>query len=232
MPHDESDEPISAAAQGWEGFAADPRVPENARYRASDSDRHHAFELLAEAYSDGRLGHEEYEQRLDEAMKARTLGDFPHLVADLLVPRRRFLPATRRPSPAALEVEARRAGRKAWMGWIALAMLFNVIWLATVIGTGSFIYWWPFWPMLGTAIPTLIAAQAARAHIRNPQPQPLFPPGQVPPELVPPPVLGTPTPLLGAGPRMMPPPGLTPEQRMRWLRRQQELLRRQPPPAP
>ena len=230
MPHDESDAPMSAAAKGWDGFAADPRVPENAGYRASDTDRHHVFELLAEAYSDGRLGHEEYEQRLDEAMKSRTLGDLPHLIADLLVPRRRFLPAAQRPSSASLEVEARRAGRKAWMGWIGLAMLFNVIWLATVIGTGSFIYWWPFWPMLGTAIPTFIAAQAARGRVLRPAPQPLYPPGQVPPELVPPPVLGGLPTLMGPGPRMMPPPGLTTEQRMRWLRHQQRSVRRQRPP--
>lgn len=231
MPHDESDAPISAAAQGWEGFAADPRVPQNAEYRASDTDRHHAFELLAEAYSDGRLSHEEYEQRLDEAMKARKLGDFPHLVADLLVPRRRLLPATHRGSPATLEVEARRAGRKAWMGWIGFAMLFNLIWLATVIGTGSFIYWWPFWPMLGMAFPTFLAAQAARNRVLRPKPQPLYPPGQVPPGLAPPPMLSRLPGLTARGPRMMPPPGLTTEQRMRWLRQQQELLRRERPPG-
>lgn len=232
MPEDDSNAPSTAAAKGWDGFAADPRTPENANYRASDSDRQHGFELLAEAYSDGRLGHEEYEQRLDDAMKARMLGDFPPLVADLLVPRRRFLPAAQHHvSSQSLEVEAKRAGRKAWMGWIGLAMLFNLIWFATVIGTGTFQYWWPFWPMLGTAIPTFLAAQAARHRALRLEPQPLYPAGRVPPGLVPPPVLGDQRPRPGFGFSMPPPPGLTAEQRMRWRHsQQQELRKRQPPP--
>lgn len=234
MAEDDQDKkPASAASLGWEGFAADPRVPENATYRASDADRHHAFELLAEAYSDGRLNHEEYEHRLDLSLTASTLGDFPPLVTDLLLPKRRFLPANSVAAPDRV-AEANRHVRQSWMGWIGLAMLFNLIWLATVLGSGTLFYWWPFWPMLGTAIPTFIAAQAARARALRPDPQPLYPPGQVPRAMIPPPVLRPPVlrpPLSGsphqmhgftAGlPRMMPPPGLTAEQRMRWLRQRQ-----------
>jgi hypothetical protein len=36
--------------------------------------------------------------------------------------------------------------------WLGLALLFNVIWLFSS-GLGS--YYWPVWPMLGTAIPVI-----------------------------------------------------------------------------
>ena len=44
------------------------------------------------------------------------------------------------------------------IGWLGLAVLFNVIWLFSS-GIGS--YYWPIWPMLGTAVP-LIGLVVAR----------------------------------------------------------------------
>ena len=181
--------PESASAKGWDGFAGDPRMSQNSTFRASDADRHHAFELLADAYSDGRLTHEEYETRLDAAMAARTLGDFPVLVADLLVPahRRQFMLPAPQDSGAS---EAHRTRRGIWTGWIVMAVFFNLIWIATMVGSGSWVYWWPFWPMMGTAIPAVMSTLATRRTSR-PHPQPLYPPGHVPPQLVPPPLLGS-----------------------------------------
>ena len=41
---------------------------------------------------------------------------------------------------------------RAIVGWLALALLFNVIWLFSS-GPGS--YYWPVWPMLGTGMPVI-----------------------------------------------------------------------------
>jgi hypothetical protein len=51
--------------------------------RASDADRDRAIETLATANAEGRLSLEEYSQRSEVALAARTLGDLAGLTADL-----------------------------------------------------------------------------------------------------------------------------------------------------
>jgi hypothetical protein len=51
--------------------------------RASDADRDRAVESLAAASAEGRLSLEEYAQRSEAALLARTLGDLAGLTADL-----------------------------------------------------------------------------------------------------------------------------------------------------
>jgi len=53
---------------------------------ASDADRDRVVQALKEAYVDGRLTHEELEQRLSVAIRARTLDDTHRLLADLQPP--------------------------------------------------------------------------------------------------------------------------------------------------
>ena len=54
--------------------------------RASDDDRERVVALLGEALADGRLSHEEYSERMPQALTARTLGDLAGLTADLASP--------------------------------------------------------------------------------------------------------------------------------------------------
>jgi hypothetical protein len=54
--------------------------------RASDADRDRAIEALAAANADGRLSLDEYSQRSEVALSARTLGDLAGLTADLPAP--------------------------------------------------------------------------------------------------------------------------------------------------
>jgi hypothetical protein len=56
--------------------------------RASDADRDRTIEVLAEASSQGRLSPQEYTERSDAALAARTLGDLAELTADLPESRR------------------------------------------------------------------------------------------------------------------------------------------------
>ena len=51
--------------------------------RASDADREHVAEKLRRATAEGRLLAEELEQRLGEALRARTYGELDEIVADL-----------------------------------------------------------------------------------------------------------------------------------------------------
>jgi len=51
--------------------------------RVSDADRAEAADRLSKHYSDGRLNEEEFNERLDKAMKAKTHADFGGLFADL-----------------------------------------------------------------------------------------------------------------------------------------------------
>ena len=53
------------------------------RMRIADSDRERAMADLAQHYADGRLDHEEYDERLDAIWTARTRADLAVLFSDL-----------------------------------------------------------------------------------------------------------------------------------------------------
>jgi len=55
----------------------------NGALRVSDADRAEVADLLAKHYSDGRLDQAEFDQRLDQAMRAKTQADLVGLLADL-----------------------------------------------------------------------------------------------------------------------------------------------------
>ena len=64
-------------------LAATRRRAGHADLRISDAERAEVADLLATHYGDGRLDQAEFEQRLDQAMRARTYGDLSGLFADL-----------------------------------------------------------------------------------------------------------------------------------------------------
>ncbi|MFC7326223.1 DUF1707 SHOCT-like domain-containing protein [Marinactinospora rubrisoli] len=51
--------------------------------RASDADRDHVAQRLADALTDGRLTHDEHSERLDAVYTAKTLGELEPLTRDL-----------------------------------------------------------------------------------------------------------------------------------------------------
>ncbi|CUR60746.1 conserved hypothetical protein [metagenome] len=67
--------------------APDPRL------RISDDDRERAMADLAMHYADGRLEHEEYDERLDAIWTARTRADLALLFSDLPRPQVAYPPA-------------------------------------------------------------------------------------------------------------------------------------------
>jgi hypothetical protein len=53
--------------------------------RASDRDRDQVAEVLNAAFAEGRLGREEYDERLDQLLRAKTFDDLVGLTRDLVV---------------------------------------------------------------------------------------------------------------------------------------------------
>jgi Domain of unknown function (DUF1707) len=131
----------------WESFRLDPRQPAYASMRASDADREIVRVLLADAYADGRLTREEYDDRLNTLYASRTLGDLPALVTDLVPPD--GAPAA--PAPP-LPPDLRTRGARKWRrdveeslgAFLVPTIICTVIWVA-VSGGGFF---WPVFPML------------------------------------------------------------------------------------
>ena len=131
----------------WESFRLDPRQPGHASMRASDGDREIVRAVLADAYADGRLTREEYDDRLNTLYGSRTLGEVSSLVNDLV-------PADSSPMTPAplLRADLRTRGARKWRkdveesfgAFLVPSIICTVIWIA-VTGRGFF---WPVFPML------------------------------------------------------------------------------------
>jgi len=144
----------------WASFQHDPRDPVVAALRASDADRGVVHDLLTEAFADGRLDREEYDERAAATLQARTLGQLPPLVADL-VPDRPLLPA-KVPLAAAsaadilkrAEDKWREDRRGAFIGFVGSAVVMWTIWLAVNWNQrGGGPDWDAFpWPLIVNAI--------------------------------------------------------------------------------
>lgn len=115
--------------------------------RASDADRDRVAAQLREHLAAGRLTPEEFNERLDQALVARTTGDLDALLTDLPGIDLYRLPdaaLTRRPR----QQQVARAGprrrhnawRAAWAGWFAVVLVCFVVW--ALAGGG---YLWPLW---------------------------------------------------------------------------------------
>ena len=130
----------------WESFRLDPRQAGNASMRASDADRELVRVVLADAYGDGRLTREEYDDRLNTLYGSLTLGELPSLIADLM-------PSGNPPAepaplhPADLRVRGARKWRRdveeSFAAFLVPSAICTVIWIA--VGGGFF---WPVFPML------------------------------------------------------------------------------------
>lgn len=138
----------------WPSFRLDPREPQHAALRASDADRALVSSVLADAYADGRLSPAEYDERESANLAAKTLGELPPLLADLVGPVGQLVKAPAVRSPQELRRAAvRQHMRDTWETTAAASTPFLiclVIWLFTSPGD----YFWPMW----AAIPMILAA--------------------------------------------------------------------------
>ena len=131
----------------WESFRLDPRQPGHASMRASDADREIVRGVLADAFADGRLTREEYDDRLNTLYGSRTLGEVSSLLTDLV-------PLDAPPmAPAPLRrADYRTRGARKWRkdveeslaAFLVPSIICTVIWIAAT-GRGFF---WPVFPVL------------------------------------------------------------------------------------
>ncbi len=128
-------------------------MPNDPKIRASDADRDRTAALLREHHAAGRLDLEEFNERLDKAYAAKTVGELDALMADLPAIDLYQLPDASmrrgrgggsggggdvrlpwfRPPGALMAAHGRfsPAWQAAWGSWLSIASICVVIWLAT-----------------------------------------------------------------------------------------------------
>ncbi len=117
-------------------MSSDPRI------RASDADRDRTAAMLREHHAAGRLSAEEFNERLDQAYAAKTMGELDQLLADLPGIDLYHLPdhsVERRRGPSGFGLpwllaagSASRispAWRAAWGSWATVSLIAFLAWL-------------------------------------------------------------------------------------------------------
>ena len=138
----------------WDRFEHDPRDAHVAGLRASDRDRDVALEVLGEAFADGRLTREEYDDRAAAVASAKTLGELPVQLEDL-IPRAGELvsgPGGGRQAATSVHQEAldrwAKDRREALTGLLTVSLVCWTIWAVIMFGG----FPWPVFPMMAQAI--------------------------------------------------------------------------------
>lgn len=134
----------------WTRFRLDPRQADNARMRASDADREVVRAVLTDAFADGRLTREEHEERVGTLLEARTLGELPALVDDLVVAEPAAdEPGANLPETLRFREQGAAAYRKELQEAVATFLMVSLItwgiWMFTSAPDG---HPWPIYPML------------------------------------------------------------------------------------
>ncbi|HWM05429.1 MAG TPA: DUF1707 domain-containing protein [Actinophytocola sp.] len=125
--------------------------------RAGDSDRQAVADKLKQALDEGRLDLGEYDERLQRTYAAKTYGDLNGLLDDLPGPAAAPQPGVAPvplPPPAGAPVRTSRAGElvRSWLGGFGgVFVICVVVWLATSIGSGHALYFWPVWLLIPMA---------------------------------------------------------------------------------
>ncbi|MGO8730696.1 MAG: DUF1707 domain-containing protein [Streptosporangiaceae bacterium] len=153
--------------------------------RASDADRDRAAGALGEHLAAGRLTQDEFDERLDKAYAARTLGELADLMVDLPGTDLGQLPGASPDRPgahpplssprAAGSIEAGQgrfspAWRAAWGSWLAISLCAFVIWLASG-ASGGLWFLWVALPLGALLLARWITGAPARSECRSARPR-------------------------------------------------------------
>jgi hypothetical protein len=134
-------------------------VPGDPRIRASDADRDRVASLLREHHAAGRLTAEEFHERMDRALEAKTLGELDELMTDLpaidlyQLPDASLRRGPTRPGQSLLPADPGHGGPARFtpgtvaMGaWAVVTSAMVAIWaVAAVVGSGT---WFPWWALI------------------------------------------------------------------------------------
>ena len=132
-------------------------MPGDPRIRASDADRDRVATMLREHHAAGRLSAEEFHERMERALDAKTLGELDELLTDLPAIDLYQLPdaSLRRAPPhhgqSLLPADLGGQGDPVRLtpgtvaigAWAVVTSALIAIWaVAAVIGVGTWIPWW------------------------------------------------------------------------------------------
>lgn len=116
--------------------------------RASDADREAVADALRDAHAEGRLTLEEFEERLDRTLAAKTIGELAVVTKDLPA-RSAAIEAPTTPLPARTRPYAARGHvRGMWGAWGTGVIVCVAVWAATGISDGEWHGFWPIWVIL------------------------------------------------------------------------------------
>ena len=150
----------------WRRFEHDPRSAAFATLRASDRDRAVVHDVLAEAYSEGRIDRDEFDERTTQVTAAKTYADLVppigDLTADAAVPAR---------VSSTSEVDVRRSARlyygekvrDAFFGFLVPNLICWMIWYL-VTGRG---FIWPVFVSIPTGLNLLRVVTSRRQIIES-----------------------------------------------------------------
>ncbi len=151
----------------WSSFTYDPRDARFAGIRASDQDRDAVQQVLADAYAEGRLDRDEFDERSDRVRAVRVLGDVQPLLADLVAPPvradRELVHASRRDLEEMADRHWRTRRREAFFSFAGASLVTTAIWFATCFGDGGFDPYF-FWPGFVIALSLLNLVRTAASH--------------------------------------------------------------------
>lgn len=133
----------------WERFPYDPRQPEHAPLRASDADRDVANDILGTAYADGRLSPAELDERSDQVARAKTLGELPAVIDDLVAPASTLTPVIR-DKRAEAERRYRQQRQQSLYSFLTPSLICWVIYLSLLLNGGGTPFPWPVFVTIGT----------------------------------------------------------------------------------
>jgi hypothetical protein len=115
----------------------------NDTVRTSDNERDQTVAALSDHFALGRLSLDELNRRVEQALRATTRGELFAVVADLPM---------RQPSTPDRRTGGPRAGSPSgtwvwamWAPWMLTGLICLVVWLATSVAHGAFLYFWPLW---------------------------------------------------------------------------------------
>lgn len=130
--------------------------------RVGDAERDETAAQLGEHFAAGRLDHAEFAERTEQALSARTRGELDLVLTDLPA-----LPVAVPPSTPSMTTDispAQLSERAEWRRstlstWVAFAVFFIILWVATGAG-----YFWPVFPILGWGIGVAVSGIKAYSH--------------------------------------------------------------------
>ncbi|MGH3736201.1 MAG: DUF1707 SHOCT-like domain-containing protein [Micromonosporaceae bacterium] len=142
---------------------------EQSELRAGDADRQKVADTLKQAVDEGRIGIDEYDERLGAAYAAKTYGELAAITADLPAP---APPARSQLATTEDDATSRRPGRhpgrrhgwghgwgrwSMWRPWAAVALITTGIWFISGV-TSGFDNFWPIWVIVPWGLVLLVCS--------------------------------------------------------------------------